>query len=636
MKNIKKVLTVALAICFAGGNILTAPVWTFAAEHDVRTEIKDNIETVQEAEESPTLQDPENLKSEEVASITEDQALDPDPAAENSWRYSDGQPVSMPSTYADDPNAWEKVDGQFVNSNGEVIPGAVMKGIDVSEHNGEIDWEKVKNDGIDFAIIRCGYGQDMESQDDDYWEANVEACEALGIPYGVYLYSYADTLEKAQSEAQHVLRLLKGHDPAYPVYYDLEDNITLELSDSMKTQIATTFCNIITDNGYETGVYSSLYWWNDYLTDPVFNNWSRWVAQWNPTCDYQGEYDLWQCSSTGQVDGINGNVDLNFLIDNGANTTPGVTEEPGHVLYSTHAQTYGWLDEVADGAVSGTTGEQKRLEAIAIRLSNGTEGGIQYSTHVQTYGWQDCVSDGAVTGTTGEAKRLEAIKIQLTGAAAENYDIYYSVHAQTFGWLGWAKNGEPAGTSGYAKRLEAIKIQLVPKGGEAPGTTEDAYLENEEEVIPAASVEYSSHVQTYGWQDFVADGALSGTTGEQKRLEAVKIRLNQQPFSGDIQYSTHVQTYGWQDFVSNGVQAGTTGEQKRMEAVKIRLTGEMSQKYDIYYRVHSQTYGWLGWAKNGEPAGTSGYAKRMEAIEIRILPKGSSAPGSTANAYYEK
>ena len=358
----------------------------------------------------------------------EDQALDPDPAAENSWRYSDGQPVSMPSTYADDPNAWEKVDGQFVNSNGEVIPGAVMKGIDVSEHNGEIDWEKVKNDGIDFAIIRCGYGQDMESQDDDYWEDNVEACEALGIPYGVYLYSYADTLEKAQSEAQHVLRLLEGHDPAYPVYYDLEDNITLELSDSMKTQVAATFCNIITDNGYEAGVYSSLYWWNDYLTDPVFNNWSRWVAQWNPTCDYQGEYELWQCSSTGQVDGIEGNVDLNFLMDpDTVNTAPGTEEEPGHVLYSTHAQTYGWLDEVSDGAVSGTTGEQKRLEAIAIKLSSSTEGGVQYSTHVQTYGWQDFVSDGAVAGTTGEAKRLEAIKIQLTGAAAENYEDRKSV-----------------------------------------------------------------------------------------------------------------------------------------------------------------------------------------------------------------
>lgn len=620
MRKWNRILAAALSLSMVGGSALSSPAAVYGAEESAAEIVSEDGQT---------------SVSEEVTQ--EDfSELDPDPAAENSWRYSDGQPVCMPSTYADDPNAWKKVDGQFVNSNGEVIPGAVMKGIDVSEHNGDIDWEKVKNDGIDFAIIRCGYGQDMESQDDDYWEANVEACEALGIPYGVYLYSYADTLEKAQSEAQHVLRLLEGHDPAYPVYYDLEDNITLELSDSMKTQIATTFCNIITDNGYEAGVYSSLYWWNDYLTDPVFNNWSRWVAQWNPTCDYQGEYDLWQCSSTGQVDGINGNVDLNFLIDNEANTTPGVTEEPGHVLYSTHAQTYGWLEEVSDGAVSGTTGEQKRLEAISIRLSNVTEGGIQYSTHVQTYGWQDFVSDGAVAGTTGEAKRLEAIKIQLTGAAAENYDIYYSVHAQTFGWLGWAKNGEPAGTSGYAKRLEAIKIQLVPKGGEAPGTTEDAYLENEEAVIPAASVEYSSHVQTYGWQDFVADGALSGTTGEQKRLEAVKIRLNQQPFSGDIQYSTHVQTYGWQDFVSNGAQAGTTGEQKRMEAVKIQLTGEMSQKYDIYYRVHSQTYGWLGWAKNGEPAGTSGYAKRLEAIEIRILPKGSSAPGSTANAYYAK
>ena len=351
MKKWNRILAAALSLSMVGGSALSSPVAVYGAE---------------------------------------DQALDPDPAAENSWRYSDGQPVSMPSTYTDDPNAWEKVDGQFVNSNGEVIPGAVMKGIDVSEHNGEIDWEKVKNDGIDFAIIRCGYGQDMESQDDDYWEANVEACEALGIPYGVYLYSYADTLEKAQSEAQHVLRLLEGHDPAYPVYYDLEDNITLELSDSMKTQVAATFCNIITDNGYEAGVYSSLYWWNDYLTDPVFNNWSRWVAQWNPTCDYQGEYELWQCSSTGQVDGIEGNVDLNFLMDpDTVNTAPGTEEEPGHVLYSTHAQTYGWLDEVSDGAVSGTTGEQKRLEAIAIKLSSGTEGGVQYSTHVQTYGWQE-------------------------------------------------------------------------------------------------------------------------------------------------------------------------------------------------------------------------------------------------------
>lgn len=146
MKKWNRILAAALSLSMVGGSALSSPSAVYGAE---------------------------------------DQALDPDPAAENSWRYSDGQPVSMPSTYADDPNAWEKVDGQFVNSNGEVIPGAVMKGIDVSEHNGEIDWEKVKNDGIDFAIIRCGYGQDMESQDDDYWEANVEAfiCIPMQIPW---------------------------------------------------------------------------------------------------------------------------------------------------------------------------------------------------------------------------------------------------------------------------------------------------------------------------------------------------------------------------------------------------------------------------------------------------------------------
>lgn len=77
-----------------------------------------------------------------------------------------------------------------------------------------IDWEKVKKDGIDFAIIRCGYGGDYQSYDDRYWIRNVTECERLGIPYGVYLYSYSENIEDAKSEAAHALRLLKGHKPA--------------------------------------------------------------------------------------------------------------------------------------------------------------------------------------------------------------------------------------------------------------------------------------------------------------------------------------------------------------------------------------------------------------------------------------
>src|SRR5699024_12360059 len=130
------------------------------------------------------------------------------------------------------------VDGKFGDSNGEVIPGDVKKGIDVSEHNGKIDWQKVKNDGIDFAIIRCGYGQDEEKQDDDYWEYNVSECERLGIPYGVYLYSYATSPDRAQGEAEHVLRLLEGHNRSYAVYYDLDVNSQLNMRSAQLGQLA--------------------------------------------------------------------------------------------------------------------------------------------------------------------------------------------------------------------------------------------------------------------------------------------------------------------------------------------------------------------------------------------------------------
>ena len=698
MRKLKRILAIVTAVCVIAGNVVTDPVPLYAAENpDTQIEqdaeqqepgedttqepagqnIEDGQEPAEESveEDQESMEQEQNTEEDQINPLTDDSTevqweetedgetqeeeavseenTDGDPVAENSWRYSNGSLIERPSTYSSDyPYAWEKVDGQFMNSKGEPIPGATKKGIDVSEHNKEIDWQKVKNDGIDFAIIRCGFGKDMESQDDDYWEYNVSECERLGIPYGVYLYSYANTLEKAKSEAQHVLRLLKGHDPAYPVYYDLEDNLVLELSDDMKKQIAVIFCNAVSAAGYEVGIYSNLEWWTSYLTDPVYDTWSRWVAQWNPVCSYKGAYDIWQCSDTGKVDGISTNVDLNFWIedqDTGESSGDPDTNKPGgdtgsdagssgskppaadeKVIYSTHVQTYGWQDEVDDGSISGTTGEAKRLEGIKIKLGGGVTGGIQYSTHVQTYGWQDYVSNGALSGTTGEAKRLEAIKIKLTGEASKKYDVYYSVHAQTYGWMGWAKNGEPAGTSGCGKRLEAIKILLVEKGGKAPGSTDNAYVEQR------ASVTYRSHVQTYGWQGYVADGATSGTTGQAKRLEGIQIQLSGQAYSGNIEYSTHVQTYGWQGYVANGALAGTTGQAKRLEAIRIRLTGEMKENYDIYYRVHSQTYGWMGWAKNGAAAGTSGYAKRLEGIQIVIVPKGSSAPGSTQNSYYGK
>ena len=301
-------------------------------------------------------------------------------------------------------------------------------------------------------------------------------------------------------------------------------------------------------------------------------------------------------------------------------------EKTASVSYRTHVQTYGWQDWKKDGQMSGTSGQSKRLEAIQIRLTETELGGdIEYRTHVQTYGWQGWAANGGMSGTSGEAKRLEAIRIRLTGEVAERYDVWYCVHAQRMGWMGWAKNGEMAGTAGCSYRLEGIKIRLVEKGGPAPGRADNAFYQN--------YVKYQTHVQSYGWGGYVTDGALSGTVGEAKRLEAIRISLVAPRYSGSIQYRTHVQTYGWQGWVSNGAMSGTSGEAKRLEAIQIRLTGQMAQKYDIYYCVHAQTFGWMDWAKNGASAGTSGLSKRLEGIRIVLVPKGSAAPGSTKQPY---
>lgn len=311
-----------------------------------------------------------------------------------------------------------------------------------------------------------------------------------------------------------------------------------------------------------------------------------------------------------------------------------VKEKEVGVKYQTHVQTFGWQEWKENGAMSGTQKQAKRLEGIKIELVNSEkyEGDIEYTTHVQTYGWQNYVKNGAMSGTEGESKRLEAIQIRLTGEMAKKYDVYYRVHAQTFGWMGWAKNDEYAGTAGYGKRLEGIEIRLVEKGGEAPKSEADTV-----EAYKHPFIKYQTHVQKYGWQGDVLDGAMSGTQGEAKRLEGIKISLTNQEYKGDVQYKTHIQTYGWEKaFKKNGEMSGTSGESKRLEAIEIKLTGEMAEKYDIYYRVHAQKFGWMGWAKNGESAGTAGYSYRLEGIEIQLVPKGGKAPGTTENAFNKK
>lgn len=185
------------------------------------------------------------------------------------------------------------------------------RGIDVSEYQGTINWEKVKK-SIDFAIIRCGYGSDIEKQDDSEFIRNANECTKLGIPFGVYLYSYAKNVNDATSEANHVLRLVKNYKMDYPIFYDVEDKSQNLLSNQELTKICETFCNILENNKYYVGIYANLYWFNTKLNSSELNVYDKWLAEWSNRPSYDKEYGMWQYSNDGKIDGINTRIDLNI------------------------------------------------------------------------------------------------------------------------------------------------------------------------------------------------------------------------------------------------------------------------------------------------------------------------------------
>ena len=183
----------------------------------------------------------------------------------------------------------------------------------MSVHQGEIDWETAKNDGVQFAILRCGYGMDQTDQDDSQFVRNISECKRLNIPFGIYLYSYANTLEKADSEAEHVLRLVKGYKPTLGIWYDVEDDIQEDLDTELLTGIINTFCTKIQKNNYNVGIYSCTDWLTNIIDPSVQDKYPVWVAQYNSTCTYEGDYNMWQYSSSGRVKGISTNVDFDIM-----------------------------------------------------------------------------------------------------------------------------------------------------------------------------------------------------------------------------------------------------------------------------------------------------------------------------------
>lgn len=223
------------------------------------------------------------------------------------YQYSDGSyPVS----------SWRKIDGSwyYFNSNGYWVDNNIheqgsIKGIDVSAWQGSIDWQAVKDDGIQFAFIRVGHGT---HELDTYYKDNMKQANEVNLPVGVYYYSTAQTEEAAVADAQFVIKNITGYKVSYPVVIDLEDSSQTSLSKGQIGRIAKAFCDVIRAAGYTPMLYCNENWYNNYIDVSQISDVDKWVARYGVTYSTSIPRTIWQCCCTGRVNGINGNVDIDF------------------------------------------------------------------------------------------------------------------------------------------------------------------------------------------------------------------------------------------------------------------------------------------------------------------------------------
>lgn len=188
-------------------------------------------------------------------------------------------------------------------------------GIDVSQHQGKINWDSVK-ENIDFVILRLGWIGNKENHTlDTQFERNYSECKRLGIPVGVYIYNYCNSEETAKSGANWALQKLNGKSLELPVCIDMEDASISNLGKDKLTNICIAFNSIIENAGLWAGVYANANWFNNYLNkDTIKSKYTTWIAHYTSENNkYEGEYDIWQNSSSGKINGISGKVDTNYM-----------------------------------------------------------------------------------------------------------------------------------------------------------------------------------------------------------------------------------------------------------------------------------------------------------------------------------
>ena len=210
-----------------------------------------------------------------------------------------------------------------------------IKGIDVSEFQGEINWNEVKNDGIELAILKLGNIYDYDTNyKDSKFETNYKNAKSQGIKVGAYIYNYCNTVDTMKKGVKWALEKLDSKKLDLPIYLDMEDKDIQEETKEALTNQCNEFAKYVKSKGYQAGVYANINWLKNELNPNNFDeDISVWVAQYYKECEYTGKYDIWQYASDGKVDGISGNVDMNYYYGELEDNKPSKPEKPSkHIV----------------------------------------------------------------------------------------------------------------------------------------------------------------------------------------------------------------------------------------------------------------------------------------------------------------
>ncbi len=347
----------------------------------------------------------------------------------------------------------------------------IGKGIDVSKYQKKIDWEKVKQDGVVFAIIRAGHGREL-SQKDPYFEQNYDGARAAGIKVGVYWYSYAVDAQDAAKEAAVCLQVLGDRTLDLPVYYDVEEQSQADKGKQFVTELILTFTKAIKQAGRQAGVYANTNWFTNYIDRSKLGDLSIWKADYRQNYDKAIPCDIHQFTSTGSVNGIAGNVDVNnCFVDFGevqevvAQPTPAPTFACD-VIYRVRTKAHGWLSEVKN--LTDYAGwKESPVTDVAVKVSAGA---VKYRVHVKGGSWLPYVTgydvNDSKNGYAGNGKPIDAVEIYYytPDGVTPLKKAKYRVAPVNKDYYSWQLDDEKTnGQDGYAGLFgkEIGKLQII-------------------------------------------------------------------------------------------------------------------------------------------------------------------------------